>query len=75
MRMLGEGCSQFAQASWQGFGERLSGVPLRFAKLLGLHSLQVVLVNRSSLSGMASAVPYTPQPKPSIYMRLRRPCG
>ena len=69
-----DGCSQFLRSALQGFGEHLSGVPLRVADPHSSHSLQVVLINRSSLSGMAPAVPYTPQPKPSIYLRLRRQC-
>ncbi len=73
--VYGDGCSQFLRSALQGFGGHLSGVPLRVADPHSSHSLQVVLVNRSSLSGMAPAVPYTPQPKPSIYLRLRRPCG
>ena len=68
-------CSQFLRSALQGFGVHLSGVPLRVADPHSSHSLQVVLVYRSSLSGMAPAVPYTPQPKPSIYMCLRHPCG
>ena len=68
-------CSQFLRSALPGFGGHLSGVPLRLAVLHSVHSLQVVLVNRSSFSGMAPAVPIPPQPKPSIYLRLRRPCG